>query len=81
MNTVQTLEGYYKSGGFYTYDPLPRMPRYGRVLITLLEPQPLRKSDTWSEFDRLVDEIDEKLDMADFPRCDLGRPLVIFDEV
>ena len=40
-----------------------------------------QKRDTWAEFDKLVDEIDEKLTLDDFPRCDLSRPLVNFDEV
>ena len=37
--------------------------------------------DTWDEFDKLVDEIDEKLNPEDFTRCDLSRPLVDFNEV
>ena len=40
----------------------------------------LEKRDTWDEFDKLVDEIDEKLNFEDFPRCDLSRPLIDFSE-
>jgi NTP pyrophosphatase (non-canonical NTP hydrolase) len=39
------------------------------------------RRDTWDEFDKLVDEIDEKLEFEDFLRSDLSRPLVDFDEV
>ena len=37
------------------------------------------KRDTWEEFDKLVDEINEKLNFEDFPRCDLSRPLIDFN--
>ena len=36
------------------------------------------KPDTWDEFDKLVDEIDEKLRFEDFSRCDSSRPLIDF---
>ena len=81
MQTVQTWEGYYREGSFYTYEPVSNLPRNGRILITILDDRPMSKHDTWEEFDKLVDEIDEKLDINDFPRCNLSRPLIDFDEV
>ena len=81
MLAVQTLEGYYKEGSFYTYESIRNVPVNGRILITILDDKPVRKHDTWKEFDKLVDEMDEKPNLDDFPRCDLSRPLVNFDEV
>ena len=81
MSAVRTLEGYFKEGSFYTYEPVINMPSNSRVLITILENIPQYKQDTWDDFDKLVDSIDEKLKFDDFPRSDLSRPLVNFDEV
>ena len=81
MRAVRTLEGYYREGSFHTYEPISNIPRNGRVLITILENAPPSRHDTWDEFDKQVDEIDEKLKFEDFPRCDLNRQLVTFDEV
>ena len=78
---MQTLEGYYREGSFHTYEPVSNIPSNSRVLITILEDKPQRRQDTWGEFDRLVDGIDGKLNFEDFPRCELSRPLVSFDEV
>ena len=41
------------------------------------------KINTWAELDKLVSELteDEKLSFDDFPRFDLGRPLITFDGV
>lgn len=36
---------------------------------------------TWEDFDNFVDEMDEKPSLNDFPRCDLSRSLVSFEEV
>ena len=81
MRAIQTLEGYYKEGSFHTYKPVTNIPGNSRVLITILEDIPQHTQDTWDEFDKLVDSIDEKLKIEDFPRCEMNRPLVIFDEV
>ena len=81
MRAIQTLEGYYKEGSFHTYKPVTNISGNSRVLITIFEDIPQRTQDTWDEFDKLVDRIDEKLKIEDFPRCELSRPLVIFDEV
>ena len=39
-----------------------------------------KKHDTWDVFDKLVDEVNEKLNFDDFQRCDLSRPLIDFSE-
>ena len=81
MQTVQTWEGYYNEGSFHTYEPIPIIPRDRRILITVLDDRLAPKRGTWEEFDRFVDEIDEKLHFEDFTRCQLSRPLIDFDEV
>ena len=81
MREVQTLEGYYREGCFHTYEPII-VPSNGRVLITVfIEENTDKKNDTWDKFDKLVDNFDEKPNFDDFPRCDLNRPLVDFNEV
>ena len=81
MSAVRTLEGYFREGSFHTYEPVASIPVNGRVLITIIDENSRQMRDTWAEFDKLVDEIDEKLKLEDFPRADLSRPLVNFDEV
>ena len=79
MKTVQTWEGYYREGSFHTYEPVRNIPNNVRVLITILDDSPTNKRDTWDEFDKLVDEMDEKPSLDDFPRCKFSRPLINFD--
>ena len=81
MRTLLTLEGYFKNGSFHTYKPISNIPVNGRVLITILEDNPPCTCDTWADFDKLVDELDEKPKLEDFPRCNLSRPTINFDEV
>jgi len=82
MRAVQTWEGYYSEGSFHTYEPVNYIPRNKRVLITILDDSPIDGiHDTWDEFDMLIDNLDEKPSLGDFPRCDLNRPLVDFSEV
>jgi len=81
MRAVQTWEGYYREGSFHTYEPVRNVPANGRILITILDDSPASKRSTWEDFDNFIDEIGEKPNLNDFPRCDLNRPIVNFDEV
>jgi len=78
---MQALEGYYKNGGFYTLKPPANISNYRRVIITILDDQIRDKPDTWAELDKIIIEMNEKPHLEDFPRCQLGRELINFDEV
>ena len=79
MQSIQTFEGYYKEGCFHIYDHLVKVPVNGRILITILDEHPANKRDTWDAFDKMVDEIEDKLKLEDFPRSDLVRQSVDFN--
>ena len=81
MRAVQTLEGYYREGSFHTYEPICNVPANVRILITILDDSPTSKRSAWEDFDNFIDKMGEKPNINDFPRCDLSRPLVNFDEV
>ena len=81
MRAIQTWEGYYREGSFHTYEPVRNMPVNGRILITIFDDSPISKRSNWEDFDNFIDEMDEKPSLNDFPRCDLSRPIVNFDEV
>ena len=81
MRAIQTWEGYYREGSFHTYEPVHDVPVNGRILITILHDSPVSKHSTWEDFDNFVDEMDEKPSLDDFPRCDLNRSIINFDEV
>ena len=52
-----------------------------RAIITLLDGPMHERSDTWTELDKIVSDMDEKPNHEDFPRCQLGRELINFEEV
>ena len=79
MQMADTYEGYMDNGRFYPTDETVQIKGRCKVLVTVLsiiEPN----ADTWAELDLIVSEMTEKPDIADFPRCDLGRELVTFEE-
>jgi len=80
---AQAYEGYFESGKFYTAGKPLSIPERRKVYITILnEPvqdTPPATTPNWlGELHQLLDESgDEKLNIEDFPRMDLGRePLV-----
>jgi hypothetical protein len=81
MRNVQTWEGYYSNGSFHIHEPIIDVPENVHILITILDNNPINKRDTWDEFDKLVDDMNEKPNLTDFPRCELNRSLVNFNEV
>ena len=84
---AQAYEGYFESGNFYTSGKPLRIPERRKVYITILN-EPVQNippefvPDWLSELHLLLEESsDEKLQMEDFPRMNLGRkPLVFSDE-
>ena len=48
-----------------------------RLLLSDMDNKP----DTWAELDKIVAEMDEKPRFEDFPRTQLGRELINFEEV
>lgn len=78
---MQALEGYYKNGRFYTLKPPVNVSDYRRVIITILDEPMSEKPDTWAELDKIVSEMDVKPCLEDFPRCQVGREPIKFDEV
>ena len=78
---LQAYEGYLEEGRVHTVMPIVGLKDRRRVIITVLD-EPLRETqDTWAELDRVVAEMGELPRFEDFPRCDLGRELINFEEV
>ncbi|MCL2171347.1 MAG: hypothetical protein FWB71_04280 [Defluviitaleaceae bacterium] len=83
---TQTYDGYFENGRFYTQGKPIAIPEGRRLRVTLYnEPaqtQPPKPDLVWlAELERLVQEsADEELNIEDFPRFDLGREPIIFDE-
>ena len=78
---LQAYEGYLEKGRVYTLKPLANVQERRRVIITVLDETIQNMPDTWDELDRLVSSMDEKPRLEDFPRCQLGRESVSFEEV
>ena len=64
---MQTLEGYYKGGEFYTLKQPVNVSDYRRVIITILDETIQEKPDTWEKLDKLVASMPEKPSFDDFP--------------
>ena len=84
---MQAYEGYFENGRFYAAGRTIRIPERRRVFLTVLEEPPIQLLNTddnkafWAEFDRLVDgSADEVLRFEDFPRCQIGRELVVLSD-
>ena len=78
---MQALEGYYKNGLFHAIKPPANIPDFRRIIITILDEPIQGRPDTWDELDRIVASMPEKPHFEDFPRSDLGRELINFEEV
>lgn len=78
---MQAYEGYLEKGQVYPSAPLMGIPGRRRVIITVLDEPTREKADTWGELDKIVASMNEKPRLEDFPRCQLGRELISFDEV
>ena len=76
---LQAYEGYLEKGQFYPIGPPVNIQGRCRVIVTVLE-KPREKRDTWVELDKIVLEMGEKPRVEDFPRCQLGRELINFEE-
>ena len=79
---AQVYEGFFKNGVFHTGGRTISIPEERKTYITILT-EAIVKPDTWALVDRLASEIndEEKLRFEDFPRFDLGRDVIKFDEV
>jgi len=81
---MQAYEGYLENGTFFPIGKAPPMPRM-KVRLTVVE-EPAKKviesrEAMWEEFKELLEQSShEELRMEDFPRMDLGRELIIFDD-
>ena len=51
-----------------------------RAIVTVLNKPINEKRDTWAELDKIVLDMAEKPRLEDFPRSQLGRELVNFEE-
>ena len=80
---MQAYKGYVENGQFYPIGQIIRTSRRIDAVVTLLEEPKIEKPDTWAEVDRLASEMteDEKPRFEDFPRFDLGRKLIDFEEI
>jgi len=78
---LQAYEGYLEKGRFFPIGPPITMQGRRRAIITLLDGPMHERSDTWAELDKIVSDMDEKPNHEDFPRCQLGRELINFEEV
>ena len=77
---LQTYEGYLEKGRFYPIGPSVNIQGRCRVIVTVLDKPINEKRDTWSELDKIVLDMGEKPNFEDFPRCQLGRELINFEE-
>ena len=76
----QAYEGYLEKGRFYPMGTPVSIEGRRRVILTILDEPPREKSDTWAELDKIVSEMDVKPCFEDFPRCQLSRALINFEE-
>jgi len=78
---LQAYEGYLERGQVYPIGPLTGIQGRRRVIITILDEPTREASGTWAELDKIVSGMDEKPHLEDFPRCQLGRGPINFEEV
>lgn len=78
---AQVYEGYFENGSFVTSGQALRIPELKRVRLTVFEEPVCKKQDTWDTLDKLVSTMDVKPRFEDFPRCQLVRAPIDFDEV
>ena len=81
---AQAYEGYVEGGQFYPNGTLVRLPGRRRTMLTVLNEQVDEENRTaWlDDFRQMVaDTTEEKLRIEDFPRFDLGREPIIFNDV
>ena len=89
---MQEYEGYYENGCFYPTGQTARVIGRRRAKVTIFD-EPVRdkpethdadiakKLAALAECDRIADEApDEVLRMENFPRFDLGRELIVFED-
>ena len=78
---LQAYEAYLEEGRLYPTKPLPRIRGRKRVIVTILDEPTHNKPSTWNELEKLSSEMSEKPRFEDFPRCQLERELINFEEV
>ena len=79
---MQAVNGYLEGGHFTPFEAITPIPRrVPAVLVFNAEDAAHEKRDTWAELDRIVMGMDEKPRLEDFPRSQLGREFINFDEV
>ena len=77
---LQAYEGYLDKGRFYPIGSPVNIQGRCRVIVTVLDKPTNEKRDTWAELDEIVSDMGEKPRFEDFPRCQLGRELINFEE-
>ena len=84
---VHAIQGYFDDGVFYQQGRRVALPDRKLVIVNILDIpidiDETKKTDKefWKEFDSLAkDSIDDKLMLADFPRMDLGREIILFTD-
>jgi len=77
---LRAYEGYFEKGRFYPVGASIDIQGRRRVILTVLDDPPREKSDTWAELDKIVSGMDAKPRFEDFPRCQLKRELIDFEE-
>ena len=80
---VQTYEGYFESGKFYTAGKFLRIPEHKRVFIAILGDvqNDIKRQTAWREFRLMVKDTEYEnalLDDDAFLRRDSGRELINF---
>ena len=78
---LQSYEGYLEKGQFYPIGLPVDIQGRCRVIVTVLDNPVHEKTDTWSELDQIVLEMDKKPSFEDFPRCQAVRELINFENV
>lgn len=78
---LEAYEGFLEKGRFYPIGTSLSIQGRRRAILTILDEPANTKLDTWAELDRIILEMDEKPQIDDFPRCQLERKLIDFEEV
>ncbi|MCL2362094.1 MAG: hypothetical protein FWC73_09810 [Defluviitaleaceae bacterium] len=80
---MHALKGYFENGRFHPLTQPANVPERRVAVVTFLDDEIEVKPDTWDEFFELVSSFseDEKPKFEDFPRLDLERELINFEEV
>ena len=82
---LKTFEGYLENDRFYPSGTTMSVQGRCKVIVTILdEPEPVKeeKLHTWAEIQKFISEMneEEKPRFEDFPRLQIGRKLVDFEE-